>query len=258
MDDPTAQFYDDLADDYHLLFEAWSRSVLWQGEVLDRLIRGQIPSGARSVLDCACGIGTQAIGLAGRGYQVHATDFSPAAVARAEREAVSFGVPLTTGTADLRTLTSHVAGEFDVVLACDNALPHLLSDDELLDAARNMRALSRRGGLVLASIRDYDQILAQPDRPRSELPRVVDGQCERRIVFQVWDWDVDGRTYTFHLFIVREAAAGWQTTHRAARYRALLRDELSSMLELAGLSQVRWLLPDESGYYQPLVVARNL
>jgi SAM-dependent methyltransferase len=257
MDDPVARFYDDLAGDYHHLFADWRASVLRQGEVLDRVIRGELAPGSLSVLDCACGIGTQAIGLAGRGYRVHATDLSPAAVGRAAREAASFRIPLTTATADLRALAGQVPGEFDVVLACDNALPHLLSEDELLLAARNMRAKSRRRGLLLASIRDYDRILGQRPRPRSELPRVFDGPGGRRVVFQVWDWEGDGRTYTFHLFILRQVGSGWRTAHRAARYRALPRDELSRILGAAGLSGVRWLMPDESGYYQPLVVARN-
>jgi 2-polyprenyl-3-methyl-5-hydroxy-6-metoxy-1,4-benzoquinol methylase len=123
MDDPVARFYDDLAGDYHLFFDDWRTSVLWQGEVLDKVIQGQLGRGGLSVLDCACGIGTQAIGLAGRGYRVHTTDISPTAVERAGKESVSFGVPLTTATADLRTLASQVPGAFDVVLACDNAYP---------------------------------------------------------------------------------------------------------------------------------------
>jgi hypothetical protein len=185
---------------------------------------------------------------------VHATDISRAAIARAVREALSFGVRLTSGVADLRTLAAQVAGEFDVVLACDNALPHLLGDDELLQAARSMRAKVRAGGMLLASIRDYDQLLA--DRPGAEAPRVLDGPAGRRIVFQVWDWESDGRTYTFHLFILRQEGTEWRVRHRASRYRAVLRDELGDLLSAAGFSDVRWLLPEESGYYQPLVVAR--
>jgi methylase of polypeptide subunit release factors len=49
---------------------------------------------ASTVLDCACGLGTQAIGLARRGCTVHATDLSPAAIARAARDAESFGAAL--------------------------------------------------------------------------------------------------------------------------------------------------------------------
>jgi SAM-dependent methyltransferase len=94
--------YDGIAAEYHLMFTDWRAEVVRQGEVLDRLIRRQVGLAAHTVLDCACGIGTQAIGLAMRGYAVHATDLSPAAVARAAREAESFGVSLTCGVADFR------------------------------------------------------------------------------------------------------------------------------------------------------------
>jgi glycine/sarcosine N-methyltransferase len=254
MDDSVAQFYDDLADDYHLLFADWKASRAWQAEVLDRIIREHLGPGPRSVLDCSCGIGTQAIGLAARGFAVHAADISAAAVARAEREAAAAGVSLTTSVADIRTLDRQVPGEFDIVLSCDNALPHLSNPADLLLATRSMWSKTAPDGLLLASIRDYDRLLAE--RPRSELPRIFDDPNGRRIVFQVWDWG-DDRTYTLNLFIVSQLAEGWQTVHRATGYRALLREELSAVLREAGFSEVRWLMPDESGYYQPIVTARK-
>jgi 2-polyprenyl-3-methyl-5-hydroxy-6-metoxy-1,4-benzoquinol methylase len=141
-----AQFYDDLAEDYHLLFADWKASLSWQADVLERVIWEHLGPGPRSVLDCTCGIGTQAIGLAARGFAVHASDISPAAIARAEREAAALGVSLTTGVADLRTLDRQVPGEFAVVLSCDNALPHLPSDADLLRAARALWSKTARAG----------------------------------------------------------------------------------------------------------------
>src|SRR5437868_676453 len=98
------QFYEGLADEYHLLFADWREEVIMQGEALDTLIRRLVGPSASTVLDCACGIGTQAIGLAKRGYTVYATDFSPTAIERAAREAASFGVALTFTIADFRAL----------------------------------------------------------------------------------------------------------------------------------------------------------
>src|SRR5262245_4778418 len=118
-------FYDDLADDYHLIYPDWKATIEWQGEILDRLIQSQIGSQG-SLLDCSCGIGTQAIGLASRGFQVYATDLSPVAVERARRESARIGVSIAFGVADFRSLATQVEGTFDVVLSCDNALPHML------------------------------------------------------------------------------------------------------------------------------------
>src|SRR5262249_28346829 len=159
-------FYDNLADNYHLIFADWKASVERQGEILDRIIRARSDV-VGSLLDCSCGIGTQAIGLAVRGYRVHATDLSPAAVERAQREAERFGVSITFGVADFRTLARQVDGVFGVVLSCDNALPHLLTDTDLELATQNIRAKLNPGGLLLASIRDYDELLTT--RPRATM-----------------------------------------------------------------------------------------
>jgi SAM-dependent methyltransferase len=255
MDDSVLRFYEDLSGDFHLLFEDWRQGVVRQGEVLDRLLTEHLGPGPHAVLDCCCGIGTQAIGLALHGHRVQGTDLSPRAVERARREAESFGVSIPFGVADLRTLGEEVSGKFDAVLACDNSLPHLLTDEDLQRAVNNMAARLRPGGLFLASTRDYDELARQ--RQKVTPPRVFDEPAGRRIVFQVWDWTADGRSYQVNQFIVRGAGDAWQTTHFATWYRALLRDELSAALRRAGLGQIRWHRPEDCGYYQPVITARK-
>jgi hypothetical protein len=76
-------------------------------------------------------------------------------------------------------------------------------------------------------------------------------------VFQVWDWSADGGRYTVHQFILKDTADGWQTVHHATLYRALPRQELEGALHRAGLAEVRWHPPEESGFYQPVVTARK-
>lgn len=154
------EFYDRLAGEYHLIFGSWDEAVKWQGEVLDTLLRSETGRGSLSILDCSCGIGTQAIGLALLGHRLTATDLSPRSVERAKQEAKRFGVEIDFGTADFRTLEGSVEGTFDAVISCDNALPHMMSRDDLLLAARSIRWKVREGGLFLASIRNYDELLA--------------------------------------------------------------------------------------------------
>lgn len=247
------EFYDRFADDYHLIYEDWHHEVRRQGAVLDRLLRSYLGAGSLRVLDCACGIGTQAIGLARRGHQVTATDVSERSVERARDEAKAFGVEVDFGVADFRDL-SEVSGTFDVVLACDNALPHLITDAELGEAAASMRARVRPGGLLVASIRDYDAALAS--RPRATQPRVFDTPDGARVYMQIWDWSEDGRTTTVQVLLLQEGDAQWSVTHHSTTYRALPRGELTGLLMGAGFSQVKWHLPDESGFFQPIVTAR--
>jgi glycine/sarcosine N-methyltransferase len=269
-------FYEGLADEYHLMFADWKEEILRQGDILDAFIRRQLGEGEHAVLDCACGIGTQAIGLAIRGYTIHATDFSPLAVERAAREANALGAQMTCGVADFRSLDATISETFDAVICLDNAISHLLEDADLLRAASQMKARLRPNGVVLISIRDYDLLLtAEPgvltsltpglpgvysqagkDRPRGTVPRVFDDADGRRIAFQVWDWNVDGRSYTINQFFVREVDGKWRTSHHATQFRALLRHELDAILGAAGFKDVSWHMPEESNFYQPIVCAR--
>ena len=130
-----------------------------QGEVLDALVRGELGDAPHRVLDCSCGIGTQAIGLALQGHDVLATDLSPASVERARSEAAAMGAQLATGVADFTRLPEQVEGTFGCVLSCDNSVAHLHGDDDLARFASGVAAKLRPGGLALVSLRDYATLL---------------------------------------------------------------------------------------------------
>jgi len=236
----TGAFYDGLAGTYELMFPDWDASMARQASQLSEFI----PTGAR-VLDCACGIGTQAIGLAMRGYEVVGADLSPKAAARAVVEASARGVTLSALASDMRALPFADAS-FDVVLAADNALPHLLTSDDVLAALREMRRVLRPGGRLIISTRDYDTI--RRERPLSTPPSVGPG---RVVWFQLWNWDND--RYELEMFQLHEADS-WRVVVGKARYWAITRHELTELAERAGLCHVEWSL---HAYYQPLMVAAN-
>jgi SAM-dependent methyltransferase len=243
-----AEFYNNLAAEYHLIFEDWESSMARQAAALAPVLERTCGSGAR-ILDCACGIGTQTLGLAGLGFRVAGSDASAMAIERARNEAAIRGLEIPLFHADMRQLSA-IPGDYDAVIAMDNALPHLESDMELRRAAEAIHAKLRPGGLFLASIRDYDRLIVE--RPTVQGPAFHSDSGRRRIVFQLWDW-LDERRYAFHLYITREMEGGWQTHHGVSTYRALLRDELSEILRSAGFVEVRWQMPEESGYYQSMV-----
>jgi glycine/sarcosine N-methyltransferase len=243
-------FYDELAGDYDALHVDWRASVRTQGAVLDRLIRAELGDAPQRILDCACGIGTQAIGLALAGHDVLATDLSPGAVARAREEAAAMGAALATGVADFTRLGDDVEGTFACVLACDNSVAHLHGDDDLERFASGVATKLRPGGLALVSLRDYAPLVAE--RAAGHPVRVGDGT----ISFQVWDWDDDGGAYAMAQFTLRGEGESWQTACRRTRLRALLREDICGALAGAGLADVRWRAPGETGYYQPVVTAR--
>ena len=252
-DETGSSFYDQFASHYHLIFEDWEVAMTRHAAAISSMLQRRTGSDrGRNVLDCACGIGTQSLGLAKLGYHVTGSDLSARAVRRARAEAASRGLNAPFRVADVRHLNELPVGGFDAVISMDNALPHLLSDSDLAEAARQMRARLRPGGTLLASIRDYDQ--AMRDRPAAQGPVFYSDSGRRRIVFQVWDW-VDDRQVMFHLYITRQTPSGWTNFHGASLYRAVLRAEMTAILASSGFADVRWLFPNESGFFQPVVIA---
>ena len=210
--------YAGLAEHYHLIYDDWHAAMPRQAAALDGVVRGLLGTGDRSVLDCSCGIGTQALGLAELGYRVHWTDVSGTEIARARREAAALGVEATFAVADMRAVADEVGGSFDVVLSADNAIAHLLTEEDLVAALGGMRARLRPDGLLIVSVRDYDAMLAE--RPRTGTPSVFDGPDGRRIRLSVFDWDEAATTYRTSIFLVRQVGGGWTTVHWSADSRA--------------------------------------
>jgi glycine/sarcosine N-methyltransferase len=210
-------------------------------------------SGPARILDCACGIGTQSLGLAKLGFQVTGCDLSPRSIERAQREALKRKLEIQFAVANMLDLSSLPENQFDAVLCIDNALPHLESEQQLAVAAGQIRSRLRAGGFLIASIRDYDRLMEE--RPVVQGPWFYTDGGKRRIVVQIWDW-IDRQRYRFHIYISQELSKGWQTLHTSGSYRAVRRKDLTAVLTQAGFQRIIWLEPGQSGFYQPIVVAQ--
>ncbi|MGW7312064.1 class I SAM-dependent methyltransferase [Streptomyces sp. NPDC054865] len=251
---PVARFYDELADDYHLIYSDWDASIRRQGAALDALIGLD----RAAVLDCSCGIGTQAIGLALRGHHVTGTDVSPRAAARAAREAARRNLNLRTAAADMRRLP-FPDSRFDAVVCADNSLPHLLTEQDVRAALTEMRRVLRPDGRLLISTRPYDDLLRE--HPVSTPPRVHritdrDESGERAVTFQLWHWHDDGEHYDLEHFQLLPAGGEWRVQVRRTTYWALGRDRLAGLAAEAGFADIGWRMPQETGFFQPLLLAR--
>jgi 2-polyprenyl-3-methyl-5-hydroxy-6-metoxy-1,4-benzoquinol methylase len=253
MTERILSFYDPLAEHYHLIFEDWNKAIERQARILNPLLAEYLPGHPLKILDFACGIGTQALGFAGFGHQVTASDLSRAEVNRAKHEAERLALDISFHISDMTCLAEITDCDFDVVAALDNALPHLTAK-QLRSAVRAAGSKLKPNGLFLASIRDYDTLVLE--RPASQESAFYGGEGDRRIIHQVWDW-VDAAKYVLHLYITKQSGQAWTTHHFVSEYRCLLRDELSAVLQSNGFREVRWLMPVESGFYQPLVLARR-
>ena len=253
MNDVT-QFYDDLASDYRAIFPNWNQSVLRQAEILDSFIQRLGYDTAHTLWDCTCGIGTQAIGLATKGYTVTATDLSPNAIHQARNYVTEFDTPIqpTFDVIDLLNPPDAIP-QADIVVALDNAIAHFLDDDILTTAISTMKQGLKTGGLLLMSIRDYDEIIQR--KPRTTLPSIMENEKGKHIIFQVWDWEED--LYRLNMFVTQPDGDGWQTQCHVSTLRAVQRQNVTNVLQSLDFSEIHWHMPDDSGYYQPIVSAKR-
>ena len=97
-------FYNNLAFHFHKLFLDWESSTKGQAAILNKIFRDNGFDDTSGILDCASGIGTQAIGLAELGYKVTASDFSQGALAEARERAEKRDVNIRFEQADFCAL----------------------------------------------------------------------------------------------------------------------------------------------------------
>ena len=250
--DITQTFYDNMAPQYDKLFLDWQATTKEQAEILDKLFADSGFDRTARILDCACGIGTQSIGLAALGYPVTASDFSDRELAEASARAGKNGVDVRFEHADFCALSDTFSEQFDIVIAMDNALPHMLTSVALESAVKSITARVRPGGIFVASIRDYDSLLER--KPPYSPPYIHKTEKGQRVSFQTWVWC--GENYQLTQYIIDDED-NLQISKFVCEYRATRREEMTNLLLSSDCREVVWKFPEGTGYYQPIVVARK-
>jgi SAM-dependent methyltransferase len=241
-------FYDSLAPLYHLIFQDWDASMRKQGEQLSSLIKAEWPQ-CKSVLDVSCGIGTQAIALAQHGYKLTASDLSANEIDRARLEARKYELDIAFSVCDMRQANAQHGSGFDVVISCDNSLPHLLSDEDLLLALKQMHACAAVGGGSLITVRDYEREERSKNLVKPYGVRIENGK--RYLLFQVWDFE--GEHYDLSFFFIEENLSTQEVKTHVMRssYYAVSTTKLCELMRQAGFENVRRI---DGVFYQPVLL----
>lgn len=248
----TQVFYDNMASQYDKLFLDWQVTTQEQALILDRLFVENGFSKSAHILDCACGIGTQTIGLAAIGYNVIGSDISDGEITEAKERAKKNNVSVRFEHADFCALSDTFLEHFDIIIAMDNALPHMLTGNDLASAIKSIIEQLKHGGMFVASIRDYDALLTvKPPYSPPYIHRTAKGQ---RVSFQTWSWE--GDNYRLIQYIVDDEDT-LQVRKFECEYRATRRQEITELLMASGCHEVVWKFPEETGFYQPIVIAKK-
>jgi cyclopropane fatty-acyl-phospholipid synthase-like methyltransferase len=166
------------------------------------MVLAELAPGAR-VLDCACGTGTLAVGLALRGFAVTATDASSERVARTRALADARDVEVAT---EVRRWEDLRGEPFDAVLCVGNSITHAQDRRAALAA---MRSVARDDALLAVTSRNWE-------RPQEAGEEVVERGGRRATVRRAWH-DGDPRTLEVEVTLegedYAEQLAYWPFTH---------------------------------------------
>ncbi len=249
----TESYYNALAPYYKYIYPNWDASVQRQADMLDGVIREFVGEKPKTVLDVACGIGTQSIGLAKLGYQVTSSDLSYGEIDQAQQEALRYGVQIKFQVADMRQVWEVYQREFDIVIACDNSVPHLLGNDEILLAFHQFHKCVKSGGCCIISVRDY--ALLENREKQIMYPRLVHQTDNGQVVlFDVWDFD--GAYYEITTYIVEDVGKPVAQTQvlRGGKYYCVEISTLEKLFKEAGFREVITL---RDRFFQPLLIAKK-
>lgn len=114
------------------------------------------------------------------------------------------------------------------------------------------RIFAENGYNKSCSIRDYDMLLI--DKPAYSPPYIHKTEKGQRVSFQTWNWE--GDNYRLIQYIVDDEET-LQVSKFECEYRATRRAEMTTLFMENGCSEVKWMFPEETGFYQPIVIAKK-
>jgi SAM-dependent methyltransferase len=195
-------------------------------------VLAELPAGAR-VLDCACGTGTLAVGLALRGYEVDASDASPEMIVRTRVLAHARGARVRAEAARWDVLAG---GPYEAVFCVGNSLTHAAGREGRRAALGGMRGVLRDGGLLALTSRNWE-------RPQAAGEEWVERDGRRARVWREW------RPGDPSILAIEIAVDGGGTYAEELEYWPFTHDDLLADLDAAGFVPVADTWTPEGGAY---------
>ncbi len=230
------QQYDQFSLDYHWLF---SDRVLSGEPFLEQYknLLESLPSDSK-ILDCACGIGTDALTLARRGFSVQGTDSSLGMVEQARERARYEELDISFTHLSWTDLTKAFRQEFDVVFCTGNAIGHCRDKEEMLASLRGIRGTLKKKGLLVLDSRNWEKLHAEKPRFTTFGVRVRNGV--RCIPLYVWNFPCQWQDeHLIEVVLIFEEDGRVYQRHYSITYHQISHLELCDRLKEVGFKNIQ-------------------
>jgi SAM-dependent methyltransferase len=233
-------FYVDLAYEYEWLFpdeviNSFGATSPGSQALLEAAVTALQPGAP--VLDCACGIGSDAMALARRGFAVTATDGSPAMAAEARLRSERLGIAMTVAHSQWQNLPQLTAGPFELVLCLGNSLVHAGSRSNRVAALDGMKKVLGPKGVLIVDSRNWE--LLYKSRPRIvPAKKVIERRGMRCSSLYIWTVPGDfGAPCTAEIVLIFEGPET-KLTHRryVINFTPFRHGELADDIRSAGFT----------------------
>jgi SAM-dependent methyltransferase len=194
------------------------------------------------VLDCACGVGLLAVGLALRGFDTHASDASPEMVERTRALAARHDARVQARTCAWEALPQRA--EFDAVFCVGNSLAHAADRPAALAA---MACVLRPRGVLVLTSRNWERELAAGSRLEIG-DRLVERDGRRALITRAWRIGDDAIALDVAVSIIAGDGTVATATERLTVW-PFTADELHDDLRRAGLEPQQSTYTPESERY---------
>jgi len=227
------EFYNRLARVFDVMTD-WQARLAQEMPFLQRTLDRHR---ARTILDTACGTGWHAITLAQKGYTAAGCDASPQMIEQARAHSAKAQANVRFEVADFNQL-NHFTETFDAVLCLGNSLPHLLSQEMLVEALRQMRGKLEKDGVLILHNLNYDMRMKKKPRFFS-----ANGTADA-LVWRFADYGPEFITFHTALFErktagANQASVSWSVQVNSTLHRPLLQQDIDEALKQAGFGDIR-------------------
>ena len=245
-----ANFYDAIADKYNWFFSSRDKIIERQAsQIIPVLEKFDV----KTILDCSCGDGLQAIPLFKLGYLVDGGDISANMIKKAVEHSNRENLKINFKQADFRELEKTFTKTYDCVLSMGNAVPHLMTDKDITMAVSSIYNRINPSGIALIEMENYEKALTE--KKKFHPMRINDIQDNFRYsLLYVFDYLPNIVRYNI-VYLIENMQTGEKTMEQeSVDYNPIKQADFISHLKKAGFVNVEVA---DAGYGNSIYIAQK-